>query len=211
MKFTESRVTILKLLAFIVTASVVGAAQFNLNCVLGNGTGCTPFPSSFGTVTITDIAGGVSVVVDTAAGGKYKDLFLNLAVAPTTIQSPAVYSVRAFSLSPYDGKFDIGTGISPSKGFSGTDNSVFQILGTGFTAASFIALDSLNLVNVGIHLQEIDCTSTECVNGSGSIKVGGTFLLPPPSDDTGGVPEPATLAIVGCGLAAIGLARYKRR
>lgn len=134
-----------------------------------------------------------------------------MAVAPTTIQSPAVYSVRAFSLSPYDGKFDIGTGISPSKGFSGTDNSVFQILGTGFTAASFIALDSLNLVNVGIHLQEIDCTSTECVNGSGSIKVGGTFLLPPPSDDTGGVPEPATLAIVGCGLAAIGLARYKRR
>ena len=61
MKFTGIRVAILKLLAFIVTASVVGAVQFNLNCVLGNGTVCTPFPSSFGTVTITDIAGGVSV------------------------------------------------------------------------------------------------------------------------------------------------------
>lgn len=208
MKFTESRVAILKLLAFIVTTSVVGAAQFNLSCVLGNGTGCTPFASSFGTVTVTDIVGGVSVVVDTAAGGKYTDLFLNLAAVSPTIQSPAIYSAGAFSLSSYDGKFDVGTGISPSKGFSGTDNSVFQILGTGFTAASFIALDSLNLVYVGIHLLEIDCTSTGCVNGRRSIKVGGTLM---PNVDTDGVPEPATLAIVGCGLAAIGLARYKRR
>lgn len=210
MKFTGVRVLILKLVAFIVTASGVGAVQFNLNCVLGNGTGCTPFPSSFGTVTITDIAGGVSVVVDTAAGGKYGNLFLNLTAPPETIQSPAVYSAGAFNLSPYAGNFDVGTSISPSKGFSGSDNSVFQILGTGFTAASFIKLDTLNLVYVGIHLQEIDCTSTGCVNGSGSIKVGSTLVEGPP-DDTGGVPEPATLAIVGCGLAAIALARYKRK
>ena len=209
MKFTGIRVAILKLLAFIVTASVVGAVQFNLNCVLGNGTVCTPFPSSFGTVTITDIAGGVSVVVDTAAGGKYKDLFLNLAGPPTTIQSPAVYSEGAFSLSPYDGKFDVGTSISPSKGFSGSDNSVFQILGTGFTAASFVALDTLNLAYVGIHLLEIDCTSTACVNGSGSIKVGGTLIQ---ADDPGDAnPEPATLAIVACGLAAIGWIRARQR
>ncbi len=208
MKLIQGLALILPLFLSSAFSSLAGVVQFDLRCVLSN-TACTPFPTSFGTVTITDTSGGVSVLVDTAAGGKYKDLFLNLVAPPATIASPSVYSSNNFNLSPYDGKFDVGTSIDPSKGFGGNDNSVFQILGTGFTAASFIALDSLRLVYVGIHLQEIDCGVSSCVKGSGSIKVGG-YLIPSPFDDPG-VPEPATIAIVGCGLAAIALARYKRR
>jgi hypothetical protein len=193
------------------TGGVAQAVSFDLNCMLSN-SACTPFANSFGTVTITDIVGGVSVIVDTAAGGKYKDLFLNLeAPGAVSLTSPAVYSSNTFTLSPYNGAFDVGTSTTPSKGFDGNDNVAFQILGTGFTAADFVALDSLNQVHLAVHLQEIDCGETTCTGGSGSIKVGGTYIPPPPGDDDPGIPEPSTVAIVGLGLTAIGLWRRKAR
>jgi PEP-CTERM motif len=180
---------------------------FNLNCVLSNGA-CTAFPESFGSVTLVDRAGGVDVTVVTALGGKYKDLFLNISGTPT-FTSAAEFSSNGFVLNPYSGLYDVGTNTSPSKGFDGTSGSTFSILGTGFTAASFSQLDSLGLTYVGIHLQQIDCTSTSCTSGGGSIKVGGWLMPEPPSDDPG-VPEPSTYAIVGGGLAAVYWMRRKR-
>ena len=181
---------------------------FNLNCVLSNGA-CAAFPQSFGTVTIVDRAGGVDVTVVTTLGGKYKDLFLNISGTPS-FSSDAVFSSNGFVLNPYSGLYDVGTNTSPSKGFDGTSGSTFSILGTGFTAASFSQLDSLGLTYVGIHLQQIDCTSLTCTSGSGSIKVGGWLVPPDPPSDDPGVPEPSTYAIVGGGLAAVYWLRRKR-
>ncbi|MBI2686759.1 MAG: PEP-CTERM sorting domain-containing protein [Acidobacteria bacterium] len=187
--------------------------QFDLNCVLSN-TACTPFPQSFGTVTITDIGGntGVNVTVTTALGGKYKDLYLNLdpsLVSGITLTSPAIASSNGFSLAPYNGLFDVGTNLNPSAGFDGNSGVTFQILGN-VSAINFNALDSLGLVGLAIHLQEIICTTTSCTSGGNSIKVGGTFVPGPPGGDDPGVPEPATYAIVGAGLAALGWLRRKR-
>ncbi|HEU0120393.1 MAG TPA: hypothetical protein VFQ91_07705 [Bryobacteraceae bacterium] len=176
---------------------------FDLNCVLSNNA-CTAFPASFGTVKITDISGGVNVTVDTAAGGKFKDLFLNLNINPGTLSTPALYSSNSFQLNPYNGLFDIGSQTSPSKGIDGPDGYSFAILGS-VTAANFLALDSLGLVNVAVHLQEIDCTSQSCVSGGGSIKVGGTYV-PGGNND---VPEPATYLIAGGTLISMYLLRRK--
>lgn len=183
------------------------AISFDLNCVLSS-TACTALPpgESLGMVQIADIAGGVEVTVVTTDGGKYVNLFLNLDVTPSSMILPAIYSSNGYTLTPYEGLFDVGSGVSPSKGFDGDSGQTFQILGTGFDATSFNAFDSLGLVNVAVHLQELDCTASGCVPGNGSIKVGGV-LSGPPSDDP--IPEPATMAIVGGGLIGVYFLRRK--
>lgn len=198
------------ILALLAVPGFGATIQFDLNCVLSNGA-CTTFAQSFGTVTISDISGGVNVTVVTAHGGKYKDLFFNLTDS-VGLTSPAVFAANGFTLNPYSGLYDVGTNTQPSKGFDGNSGSTFQILGSGLTAANFNALDSLGFTNVGIHLQQIDCTSSSCSFGSGSIKVGGLYIQPPPPPpgDDPAVPEPSTYAIVGGGLAAICWLRRKR-
>jgi hypothetical protein len=189
-------------LALVLVSLPASAVTFNLNCVL-SGTACTAFPESFGTVTVTDVAGGVSVVVDTPDSVKFIDLLFNLNVNTATFDSPAVYSENGLSLPPYQGLFDLGTNSTPSKGFGGDSGVAFQILGTGFTADNFIALDSLQNVFLTVHLQAIDCGASSCEAGDGSIKVGGVYVRPPDDDPSGEIPEPTTLAIVGAGLCAV--------
>lgn len=196
------------ILALLAVPGFGASIQFDLTCVLSNGA-CTTFAQSFGTVTITDIGNGVDVKVVTAHGGKYKDLFLNLSES-TTLTSPAEFASNGFTLNPYSGLYDVGTSTQPSKGFDGNSGATFQILGTGLTAANFNAFDSLGFTQVGIHLQQIDCTESSCAFGSGSIKVGGRLMLDDPPSDDPGVPEPSTYAIVGGGLAAICWMRRKR-
>jgi hypothetical protein len=196
------------ILALLAVPGFGATLTFNLDCVLSNGA-CTEFAQSFGTVTITDISDGVDVTVNTAHGGKYKDLFLNL-TGEIDLDSPAEFAANGFTLNPYSGLYDVGTSTQPSKGFDGNNGGTFQILGSGLTAASFNAFDSLGFTQVGIHLQQIDCTDTSCVFGNGSIKVGGRLMLDDPPSDDPGVPEPSTYAIVGGGLAAIYWMRRKR-
>jgi hypothetical protein len=190
-------------------------AAFDLNCVLTTNN-CTAV-ASYGTVTITDIPNGsggflgVSVLVSTPLSNKFKDLFLNLDLAPSSIQLPAIYSAGAFSLSPYNGKFDVGTDTHPSKGFNGTSDVAFSILGTGFVSTDFAALDSLGRVSLAIHLQNLPCTDADGPGCSTSIKLGGTYIVPPPFGDPppAGVPEPATTLIAGGGLGAVYCLRRK--
>lgn len=209
MKFASSLFRLGSLLLPLAVQFPASAISFDLNCVV-NTNSCTPIAQSLGTVQIDDIAGGVAVTVTSAFGGKYIDLYLNLDVAPTSITSPAIYSSNFFSLAPYGGTFDVGTDISPSKGFSNDSGAVFQIFGTGFTAANFLALDSLGNVNVAVHLQEIDCDANGCAPGSGSIKVGGVYFGPPPGDDPG-VPEPSTVVLVAAGLGSLCWFRRQRK
>lgn len=185
-------------------------ATFTLNCYIpGAGTTCTTVANPYGTVSITDIVGGVSVNVVTATGGKFKDLLLNNNAASPVMDAPVVYSSNAFSLSPYSGTFDVDTG-RPNGGWN--SNTPFSITGTGFDAASFVQLDSAGVLYVIVHLQQINCDANgaNCVAGTNSIKVGGS-LAPPPDDPPGDdpIPEPATYAIVGLGLGAAHLLRKR--
>lgn len=184
------------------------AISFDLNCILTSNS-CTPIGQSLGTVQIDDISGGVAVTVTTTFGGKYQDLYLNLDVIPVTLESPAIYSSDFFTLAPYSGTFDVGINTSPSKGFRGDTGEIFQVLGVGFNAANFFAFDSLGNVNLAIHLQEIDCTAAGCAAGSGSIKIGGFYIQPPPNDDPG-IPEPSTIALVAAGLGSLYWLRRRR-
>jgi len=178
------------------------AVTFNLTCVLSS-TGCETFAEPFGTVTITDISGGVSVLVETPDSAKFKDLLFNLNIDPASVDDPAIFSPDGLTLPPYEGLFDLGTNANPSKGFDGDSGVAFQILGTGLTAANFVALDTLQNVFVAVHLQAIDCGASSCEAGDGSIKVGGVYVRPPDDDPSGEIPEPTTLAIVGAGLCAV--------
>jgi len=75
------------------------------------------------------------------------------------------------------------------------------------TAASFLAKDSLGLVYVGVHLQDITCEAAGCFASNDSLKVGATLYQPP--DDPPEIPEPGTFWVVGLGLT--GLALFWRR
>lgn len=184
----------------------VSAVVFNLDCALGTDV-CTALPEVVGTVTVTDTAGGVAVNVVTNYSPKYKDLYLNL-VGPAVLTLPALYSSDGFQLVPFGGSFDVGTSTDPSKGFDGNSGVGFVISGN-ITAADFLEKDSLGVVYVGIHLQDITCEDTGCFQSSGSLKVGASSLFQPP-DDPPEIPEPATYLIVGLGLTGMSLWRHRQ-
>lgn len=185
-------------------------ATFTLNCYIpGAGTVCTTVANPYGSLTITDTVGGVSVNLVTTLGGKFTDLLLNTNALAPTMNAPVQYSSNAFSLSPYSGLFDVDTAIGPG---GQNSNTPITITGTGFDAASFAEKDSAGVLYAIVHLQQISCDSNgaNCSTGDGSIKVGATLLAPPddpPGDEP--TPEPATYAIVALGLGAAYMARKR--
>ncbi|MBM3755280.1 MAG: PEP-CTERM sorting domain-containing protein [Acidobacteria bacterium] len=126
--------------------------------------------------------------------------------------APVVYSSNAFSLSPYSGLFDVDTNLASGGHNSNTPFNITS-LSPGFNAASFQQLDSAGVLYAIVHLQQITCDSNgaNCVQGSGSIKVGASSMVRPPDDPPGDdpTPEPATYAIVGLGLGAAYLIRKR--
>lgn len=197
--------TLLAIASCLAMSMPATAVVFNLDCALGTDV-CTALPEVVGTVTVTDTTGGVAVNVVTNYGPTYKDLYFNL-VAPATLTLPALYVSDGFQLVPFGGYFDVGTSTDPNKGFDGTSNIGFVIYGN-VTAEDFKEKDSLGLVYVGIHLQDISCTDTGCFQSGDSLKVGASLFRPP--DDPPEIPEPATYVIVGLGLTGLSLWRHRR-
>lgn len=217
MKRAALRSILFGIAAFIgMGASAPAAVIFDLNTVLGNGN-FQSSPHNFGTVTISNISGGVNVTVDTILGRNFEGMLFNLVAGSYTFQQPAQLSVNNYFLiggieHGYAGAFDLGD--NPwFNGFDGADGASFNILGTGFTENSFIAKDTGNQVNVALILNNIRCNSSGCVPYSGplgigdDITVGGVLRLPSSTSD---VPEPGTMMLLSVALIGLGAARFRR-
>jgi hypothetical protein len=199
--------SVFALATVLMPARASAAVIMDLDCILASST-CTP-SASFGTITIDDIVGGVSVTVDLAGTGeKFRDLRLNLASAfALTDNDPAnaiFYSADFFDEDPYNGLFDVGA--VSAKNWNGNDGYTVNLLAGGLTAALFNTTDTLGLVTAALHIQNIDCPTSGCIpgsNGGGSLKIGATVR------DVRDLPEPVSLILFG--MAAAGSAWRMRR
>lgn len=157
---------------------------------------------TLGTVTVTDVSGGVQVSISmnsTGCGGSGCDFKLNGGDVVFSLSGGTVTSV------------DLGTGVSaqlkhnnpgPYK-LSGSVFNVHNITGAGSTATTSFTftikgtLTASNFVGFELHV----CSAadlTQCTNNTGFA-----------SSSTSVVPEPGTLGLLGTGL--VGIAGLVRR
>ena len=180
---------VLAMAGFLAMSLPATTVVFNLDCALGT-TQCTALPEVVGTVTVTDIPGGVAVNVAMNYGTTCKDFYCNI-VGRAVLMLPALYAADGFQLAPYGGYFDVGT------------SNIGFVIYRDVTEASFLAKDSLGLVYGGVHLQDITCEAAGFFASNDLLKVGATLYDPPE------IPEPATFWVVGLGLPAVSLMRRR--
>ena len=188
-------------LGFVVLASQANAAVFigSLNVVsdpnIGSGT--------LGTVTVTDIAGGVTVDVSLIAGinfvntgGPHTPFTYNLNATPTSITfvNSAIFSAAGSSdATPY-GTFNHGVTMVGANGAPGSQHGPLDFTILGITTANFNS-DSLGYFFAADLLR--------ISNGATGSVAAGTF--------TTAIPEPSTWAMMILGFAGVGYMTYRRR
>lgn len=208
----------IKLLTFAASMAVVGLTNlasaetytFDFDTYI---TGDTPAGTSWATLTISDNgADNVLIRLDhnaTSATGQFiTDLWFNLDpfVTVTQLNPTPANKFNAFVASQNNVgsaglNFDLNQSFKTTNAGGGASRlkpgefATFELTGSGLDSSDFLSLSSGNGNFIAmIHLQGID--------GGGSVKLGAGENFTP-------VPEPATMGVLGLGLAA--LLRRKRK
>jgi hypothetical protein len=225
--------TVVVLSAAFLAPTKAATIALDLTCPLNglNSSSCSGGPS-FGTITLEDLtgvdAGKVKVTVDLGFTGtqKFADLMLNYAGSATSITdndsgNTVVLNSNAYSISPYDGDFDLG-GTGGQGWHNGPTSGSYSTVLSGnspLSTSDFIVLDTGNKLYAAMHIQNIGSASggscdgsgspAPCapgVNGPGSLKIGAPNIRIIPFN----VPEPSSFCLIGLA-ATLYVSRLRKR
>jgi hypothetical protein len=140
---------------------------------------------------VTNIFGNWGASFGLSNSAASTEYFVTKNVTNDSGQNWGTFSIDTFSSAA----FDVGVTKLPTISGNGTSNAAYQQIGsTGFL------FSGLNVPNTGTITLTFSIDT--CANCSGSTQI---------AQQASGVPEPAAMALTGCGLVSLGLCRRRRR